>query len=1116
MLSVNTTSTEMRPLFKPSYKRINHDEEEKEKEDSSIQFSSVKSAMVNNPFLAYEDQTSSSIKLKRRLIFVSTIILLLIISFHSLSSRDHQILHAPHHPSFTVLQSSSIAEYNAEMFLYEHKLTKAQFLAHIPNNNNKDIEQDKVFAVGFRTIPQNNNGVAHILEHSVLNGSQKFPIKDPFLHMRKGSLSTYLNAMTYNDRTVFPIASRNEKDFRNLMNVYLDAVFHPKCVEVGGEWILSQEGWHYDAISDNDLMGDDDKFVLEVKGVVYNEMKGAFSNPEAISQTETMKLLFPDSPYQFVSGGDPSAIKELTIEEFVDFYKRHYHPTNSKLFISGTSDDVVNGMELIHEYLREFEYERKTRDESVVPFQRRKFTRHINHSVPYAVDKFSDTAKGQHMFTMTWLLNEINLECDQELALLVLDYLLIDNKTSPLHKALTESHLGNDITGYGLQTGLLQRTFAVGMKGVRATEISKLEDLIMATLENLSRIGFEKEAVSAAMHRIEFNLRDVSSMSDVPLGISFFLQAMTKWNYDLPPASALIFEDALQKLKGNVKTHGSIIFQNLIVEYLLHNEHRVHLTLRPSATLESEMLNKEKMDIQTALSKNSYKDILAQANELKRVQQTEDLPEDISKLPSLSIEDINRNNVEYPLEVRENIHDSGITLLKNPVATSFGIIHVDICVDLSTSVKYEDVQLLPFLVMMMRETGTIEYDDVKQSRLIDMHTGGISTELFLEPIVAAGQDAYTVRDDENFSSLLVIRGKCVTEKSKMMLELVLDILQKAKLDWQDKALQILDREINHMLSDIQSSGHVYAVRRMQGRYDVVSFIKEQWKGVSQLRTLKQLLEQAKNNWPIFKNRMEKMRQQIVASIGSGSVVNLTGESKAMSQMEKQLKNILRTNQSSKVDRVIHPWHSLAKAEMEDIIPIQNEGIVVPSQVSYVAKGGLLYNPNEVISGSTDVVLQYLEKGYLWHNVREQQGAYGVMVGLNSMTGTIYMASYRDPQISMTVETYDATADSIYNDLKSNSIKNVVNTAIIGSIGSIDGTAVLPARQGLISLARWLSGRTPEHRQKWREGILNTKESDFTDFANRLKNWRKPSIAIVGSEHTLQTSNLVMSYILPDR
>lgn len=401
----------------------------------------------------------------------------------------------PTHEAFEVTESKYMSTHQSTVHIYKHKRTQAQFMAYVP----KDETLDKVFGISFRTKPTSNNGVAHILEHSVLCGSKQYPAKDPFVILKKGSLSTFLNAITYNDRTVYPVASLNKKDFQNLMSVYLDAVFAPKCVTEEGDWVLKQEGWRYDVDEDENL---------SLKGIVYSEMKGVYSNPLSQLSRVKDKFLFKNNTYHFDSGGEPASIPTLTQEEFVDFYNKHYHPSNSQSFVSGTVEDVINAMEAIDWYMKEYEYKPELKKNSAIEYQKKSLSQRLYEKIPYAVQKV-DESQGQHMFSMTWLLNDAPLTPDLRLALYVLNYLLVGSSSAPLVKSLSESSLGKSVIGGGLSTGLLQSTFSIGMKGVKETNVAHVEALIFQVLNDIVRDGFTTVEIEAAVNVIEFEVRVV-------------------------------------------------------------------------------------------------------------------------------------------------------------------------------------------------------------------------------------------------------------------------------------------------------------------------------------------------------------------------------------------------------------------------------------------------------------------------------------------------------------------------------------------------------------------------------------------------------------------------------
>lgn len=424
--------------------------------------------------------------------------------------------------------------------------------------------------------------------------------------------------MTYPDRTVYPVASRNKADFRNLMDVYLDAVFHPRAVTKEGWWVLRQEGWRYDVVDDGSSEGDNDeegggggerrslalddrsiannkksqqRVEFEYKGVVYSEMKGAYSDPEDLLGRITQSLLFPDNPYFYDSGGDPAVIPTLTREEFVAFYKKYYHPTNARIFVAGDESDVYHALSTVDKYISPMGYNPDSRRDSVINYQPRKFEEPVRERRPFATadsgggDDEDEESEG-HMLCVTWLLNTEPFSQMMELAWIVLDSLLLGKPSSPLRKALEDSGFGEETIGGGLDDSLLQATFAIGMKGIkRQDDLVALEELIMNTLTKIRSDGFNDDEIASTMNTIEFMLREGGGGLR---GMEIFLGSLTKWNYDLSPKDALVYEERLKLMKEEIANGGSSIFQRMIQDSLLGNNHRVVLELFPSTTLESE------------------------------------------------------------------------------------------------------------------------------------------------------------------------------------------------------------------------------------------------------------------------------------------------------------------------------------------------------------------------------------------------------------------------------------------------------------------------------------------------------------------------------------------------
>ncbi len=499
---------------------------------------------------------------------------------------------------------------------------------------------------------------------------------------------------------------------------YLDAVFHPRAVEEEGWWVLRQEGWRYDVVGANeDGTVDDgernlaeDRAEFEYKGVVFSEMKGAYSDPEGLIDRISQTLLFPDNSYKFDSGGDPAVIPTLTREEFVSFYKKYYHPTNSRLFVAGDESDVYHALSQADRYMSPMGYNPESRKDSAITYQKRTFKKPVHERRPYAA------APGEgdsgYMLCITWLLNTQPTTSMMQLAWIVLDSLLLGKPSSPLTKALEDSNLGESTIGGGLDDSLLQATFSIGMKGLKEREdVDVLERLIMETLQRLDSEGFSEDDIASSMNTIEFSLREGGGGLR---GMEIFLSALAQWNYDQNPREAIIYEDALKMLKEEIERTGSNLFQQMIRDTLISNHHRVALELYPSANLEEEQLQDQKIQIATAQSRMSdeeYQNVIEEGVKLKQLQAMEETPEVVASNPSLSISDIDSAPVEYPIHIEDNFAKSGIQLVLHEVESD-GIAYVDFGLDVSM-VPYDDIVLLNSLVALLNEAGTSEMSDAE-------------------------------------------------------------------------------------------------------------------------------------------------------------------------------------------------------------------------------------------------------------------------------------------------------------------------------------------------------------------------------------------------------------------
>jgi len=989
------------------------------------------------------------------------------------------------HPSFEVISKDIVKEYGAYCVMYKHKKSGAQVLSVAADDDNK------VFGITFRTPPKDSTGVAHILEHSVLCGSRKYPTKEPFVELIKGSLNTFLNAFTYPDRTCYPVASQNTKDFYNLVNVYLDAVLHPRATS--DPMVHAQEGWHLEL--------EDKADELTYKGVVYNEMKGVYSSPDSLLGRESQRSLFPDNAYGVDSGGDPRVIPDLSFEDFRDFHRSKYDPSNSRIFFYG-DDDVGKRLELLDEYLKDFE---ERNENTEVKWQMKSFLSPKREKHPYPT---TPDQPQTHMVNVNWLLNDSPLSDVELLALNVLDHLLLSTPSSVLRKTLMESGLGDSITGGGLSDELLQATFSIGLKGIDPKNVEKTEDLILETIAKITQEGFEDDAVKASMNSIEFQLREFNTGS-FPRGLSLMLGSMSNWIYERDPTENIKFEKALEGLKEDLDARGSDVFTDLLKKFLINNTHRSTIEMIPDTTLEEKQVLEEKKklaSIKDKMTDDELDDIIEKTAELKRLQAKEDSPEAIATIPSLTLSDLDKDVKEYPIEVTPNYADTGITAVTNKMVSTSGILYATLAVDVS-DVKLEDVPLIPLFTRVMMETGAGEFDDVALSRRIGTYTGGVSVRMGTNGVMEEDVEDDLIGDGSKFSSKIFIKGKATADNTDKLLEIFNLVLTESNLDSQAKIIEMLKETKSRVESSIQGSGHTYANSRLLSRYTVNGFISEQTAGITYLASVKKYLAMAEDDFPALLAKLEGIRTTILKSekCRDGMILNLVADEDVLSESKDEVDKFLTNlpGDAKPSEKFVnfykeeHPWATQAKKLMGDV---KNEGFVVSTQVNYVGQGARLYDVGEKMRGSAAVIARHLRTGYLWDTVRVIGGAYGGFCTLTGNTGIFTFLSYRDPNFVGSFEAYEKAADALMEQAE-NLTEEQLATAIIGTVGDLDSALSVDAK-GATQFARWLANESPETRQKHRDEILATSKEDFIEFAKRMKERltrEKMSTAVITSK-----------------
>ena len=930
--------------------------------------------------------------------------------------------------AFELLEQRQIKELKTEAHVYRHKKTGAQVLSMIADDENK------VFGITFRTPPFDSTGVAHILEHSVLCGSKKYPLKEPFVELLKGSLQTFLNAFTYPDKTCYPVASQNLQDFYNLMDVYLDAVFYPRITPP----IFQQEGWHYE------LETMDAEMVY--KGVVYNEMKGAYSSPDSVLSEYSLQSLFPDNAYGLDSGGDPKVIPDLTYEQFHAFHKRYYHPSNARIFFYG-DDDPMARLNRLESVLQAFEPISVDSEVKIqMPFdQPKKMVR------PYMVDE-GDDSKAKGMITVNWLLDETT-RVDANFSLRVLEYILLGMPASPLRKALIDSGLGEDVTGGGLETELRQMCFSTGLKGIETKNAGKIEALILDTLKTLKVSGIDPHTVEAALNTIEFRLRE-NNTGSFPRGLSLMLRSLTTWLYEGDPLDLLAFEGPLERLKEQI-AGDSDYFEHMIDRAFLSNPHRTTLVLEPDANLGKKEAQAEKERLQKAREQMDEKGLNAVRENtalLKRLQEEPDSPEALATIPVLKREDLEPRNKLIPLA---EMDERGTPILFHDLFTN-GIVYVDLGLSLG-ALPPGYVPYVPLLGRAFVEMGTEKEDFVSLTQRISRKTGGIHPAPF----------ASDVHGGQRSAAWLFLRGKAMLHQADAMARILEEVLLTVKLDNRERFRQMVMEEKARVEQKLIPAGHQMVNQRLRSHFSRAHWASEQMGGVSYLFFIRQLARDVEEDWPKVLDILKDIHRIVVNR--KSLLANVTLDAAGWHRFEPRLRRLLAALPDASV-----PPDDISRGGWPGHSDPLFEGLTIPSQVNYVGKGADLRALGYEFHGSALAITRYVRNAWLWDRVRVQGGAYGAFCLLDRISGVLTFVSYRDPNLTRTLDVFDQSAQFLEKGILS---EEELTKSIIGAIGDLDGY-MLPDTKGYISMIRYLTKDTEEMRQQMREELLGTRSSDF--------------------------------------
>ena len=954
--------------------------------------------------------------------------------------------------SYELIQQEELKDLKSEGYYLRHKKSGARILLM------KNDDDNKVFSVGFRTPPEDSTGLPHILEHSVLCGSKNFPIKDPFVELVKGSLNTFLNAMTFPDKTMYPVASCNDKDFQNLMHVYMDAVFYPNIHS--RDEIFRQEGWSYKLESEDDS--------LTYNGVVYNEMKGAYSSPESVLDRVVLHNLFPDTCYANDSGGDPEVIPQLTYEQFTAFHKKYYHPSNSYIYLYGDMNFEEKLEWLDKTYLADFD---AIEIDSEIQLQQ------AFDEMQEIVATYSITSSEPEEDNTYLSYNKVigtTLDKELYLAFEVLDYALLSAPGAPLMKALVDAGIGKDIMG-SYENGIYQPMFSIVAKNANVEQKQAFINIIEDTLKEIVAKGIDQKSLEAGIHYHEFRYRE-ADFGSYPTGLMYGLQIMDSWLYDdEKPFLHMSAIETYDFLKTQITTG---YFENLIQKYILDNTHGAIVVVKPergrTARMDKE-LDEKLAAYKAGLSKEEVATLVEATHQLVEYQESEEKPEDMEKIPVLERNDISRDIAPI---YNEELQMDGTKVVFHEIDTN-GIGYVDLMFDLA-GVSAEE---LPYVGILQAVLGVIDTENYEYGALfneINMYTGGIATAMEVYP------DVTRVKEKE-FKATFEIKAKALYSKMPIAFKMMQEILTKSKLDDEKRLKEILAMTKSRLQMRFQSVGHQTAAARALSYASPLSKFKEMTNGIDYYEVVKRIEENFEEEKVTLIATLQKLVKQLFQA--ENMMVSYTAEKEGLQGFETEIasiKNALFTEKIETTPCVIHCQK-------------RNEGFKTSSKVQYVARGGNFIDAGYEYTGAFQILKVILGYEYLWQNVRVKGGAYGCISNFTRL-GEAYFSSYRDPNLEKTNAVYEAVVDYIRNFTVS---ERDMTKYIIGTMSNLD-QPMTPAAKGDRSMNLYMNRVSEEMIREERNQVLDASEEDIRALADLVTSALACNqLCVIGSEDKIE-------------
>lgn len=926
---------------------------------------------------------------------------------------------------YKLIQEKHIKDVNSDCVLLEHEKTGAKVFLM------KNDDDNKTFGIGFKTLPEDNTGICHIIEHSVLSGSRKFQTKEPFMDMVKISMATFLNALTFPDKTIYPVSSRNEKDFKNLMDVYMDAVFYP--VMKKDRRIFMQEGWHYELENAEDE--------LNIKGVVYNEMKGAYSVPETTLYYRVNNALCPDTVYAMESGGEPYEIPNLTYENFCDFHSKYYHPSNSYIYLYGDCDMEERLEFLDREYLSNFEKEKIDNFEgNQKPFENTK-----NVFDEYSVSKDEDT-KNKTFLAYSSCFGESNGLKDGIIEKL-LSEILVDMQGAYLKEALLKANICEDVSSISMESTKFS-SFGVYVINSEREYLDKFKEIVENVLREVVKNGIGKEKLIAVLNRTEFSIREL--LNSTTAGVEYFFSIFDTWLYGGSPMDSLTFDEALSEIREDILNNR--LLERVIEEKILNNNHKAFIVLSPSAGLndKKDLAQKEWLKrYKDSLSKIQIEKIIENTKNLIEYQQTESTEEQKATIPKLKIEDIDKETLKIPNEV-EKIED--ITVLKHNIFTS-GINYVDICFDLKHISKDEIVYLsLVENLLKSLDKKSMTYKDFSVETFL--RCGGVSTAI---------TTLTNAKNREKFVPKFVVSVKFLGEKLKETVELLKVLLKETIFTDKNRIKEEVLSIKGELEQDVLGAGHMYGINRAKSYFSNKACYDERFKGLDYLEFIQDLAENFDDRIDNVLEKMEFVYNRMFKQ--NETIVNITTTEENFEEIKKAFVECAK--EFPRFEDISYDF----TFERENL----KEGIATSSDVNYVTFAGDLKKLGIEYSGSFSLLSKILSTTHMHNNIRAIGGAYGAGLSI-TRDSEMLMFSYRDPNLKSTKETFNSVGKYVSEMEITEEELESFKISLVKDFNPL----LTPKHKGYTSMVMYITGSDEKELELYLGQLLNTKLEDLRE------------------------------------